>query len=270
MMVAAQYLRDYIDDGFVLIPNVFLEEEVRQIKDRLLTLADLESAACVMEKDGRSIRSIYGVHASDALFRRISMDRRVLALAQQIVGGPVYVHQSKVNFKTKYHGDAWVWHQDFIFWLKEDRILHPNLTTVALFLDDVTEANGPIGFLPGSHQIGVVDVEGSKALPRGYEERPQWISNLTAELKYGIPEHLAQGAVAKYGVRTPLGKKGSLIFFHPNVIHGSAANVSQLDRTILLLTYNQVNNPPQVLQRPWFLCGRDHRALPEDDSPIVT
>lgn len=50
-------------------------------------LADLESAACVMEKDGRSIRSIYGVHASDALFRRISMDRRVLALAQQIVGG---------------------------------------------------------------------------------------------------------------------------------------------------------------------------------------
>lgn len=92
-----------------------------------------------------------------------------------------------------------MWHQDFIFWLKEDKILHPDLTTVALFLDDVTEANGPIGFLPGSHQIGVVDVEGAKAPPQGYEERPQWISNLTAELKYGIPEHLAQGAVPPIG-----------------------------------------------------------------------
>src|SRR5947199_8251024 len=104
----------------------------------------------------------------------------------QILGGKVYIYQFKINAKAAFGGDVWEWHQDYIFWQKEDGLPTANVVNAVIFLDEVHEFNGPLIFIPGSHKEGVIDVAPQEALPEGYEKNPAWISNLTARLKYSL------------------------------------------------------------------------------------
>ena len=40
---------------------------------------------------------------------------------------------------------------------RDDEMLEPRAMNIAVFLDDVTAANGPLLFIPGSHKTGVID-----------------------------------------------------------------------------------------------------------------
>ena len=93
------------------------------------------------------MRSVYGSHETNALFRRLCHDSRLVEPAMQLLDGPVYLHQLKVNAKLGMVGDVWEWHQDFIFWLREDGMPRPLALTAAVFMDDVNEFNGPLLFI---------------------------------------------------------------------------------------------------------------------------
>ena len=75
----------------------------------------------------------------------------------QLVDGPVYMHQYKVNAKAAFDGDVWQWHQDYGTWARDDGMPAPRAMNIAVFVDDVTAANGPLLFIPGSHKSGVLD-----------------------------------------------------------------------------------------------------------------
>ena len=76
--------------------------------------------------------------------------------AQRILQDEVYVHQFKVNAKLAFRGEVWEWHQDYIFWRNEDGMPTDNVVTLALFLDEVNEFNGPLLFVPGSHKLDIL------------------------------------------------------------------------------------------------------------------
>jgi len=200
----------------------------------------------------------------------LTRDSRTLGLAQTILGGDLYVHQSKVNAKLGLDGDLWAWHQDYSFWLLEDGIKSPNLTTVAIFLDDVTEFNGPIFFIPGSHKLPVVTCTMSE-VPDAYEGSAPWIINLTADIKYSVRKDSLATLVNTHGIVAPKGPRGSALFFHSNIVHGSTSNMSPFDRLLALVTYNCVDNLPSAVSnsRPDFLCSRDYTPLKVLDGPLV-
>ena len=75
----------------------------------------------------------------------------------QVFGEPVYMHQFKINGKMAFDGDVWQWHQDFGTWFNDDQMPEARAMNVAIFLDEVNEFNGPLMFIPGSHQLGVLD-----------------------------------------------------------------------------------------------------------------
>jgi ectoine hydroxylase len=68
------------------------------------------------------------------------------------------VHQFKINSKAAYRGDVWEWHQDYIFWQREDGMPTARVVNAVVFLDDVNEFNGPLLLIPTSHHLGVIDV----------------------------------------------------------------------------------------------------------------
>jgi ectoine hydroxylase len=107
-------LRAYEENGFLLVPEVFAAGEIAQLKTRLPTIFAEDSPRRIMEKDGSSVRSVYGVHFTDPLFRRLTRDCRILDCAKRIIGGDLYVHQVKINSKVSFKGDIWDWHQDYI------------------------------------------------------------------------------------------------------------------------------------------------------------
>lgn len=259
MKLTAVQQRRFAHDGFLLVDDVIPGAELDVLRRFLPEVLATTDERAVRERDGASVRSVYGVHTSSPPFRLLSAHAKLVEPARQLLGGGVYVYQSKLNVKAAFDGDRWDWHQDYVFWRCEDAMPSPRALTVAVFLDDVTEFNGPMVFIPGSHRTGAVDTEVIAGKPAGYEGRPAWISNLTATLKYSTPRESVARLVREHGIAAPKGRAGSALIFDANVVHASQQNISPFSRMLVMISYNHSDNAPSAheVSRPEFLVSRD-------------
>jgi ectoine hydroxylase len=253
----------YRTDGYLILPACFQAAELAALKDEVAKEFVIDSERRVLEKGGTMVRSVYGCHAENEAFGRLVRDPRLLEPAVQLLGDQAYIYQFKINAKAAFGGDLWEWHQDYAFWLHEDGVPEPNLINIVLFLDEVTEFNGPMLMVAGSHREGVIDCRPLGGQPQGYEQAPSWVSNLTADLKYSVGKEQLARLAGRYRLVSAKGPRGSVLLFHPNLVHGSAVNMSPFDRMIAIATYNRVDNlpRPKAVRRPWFLVGEDATPL---------
>ncbi|HSF40274.1 MAG TPA: phytanoyl-CoA dioxygenase family protein [Thermoanaerobaculia bacterium] len=272
MKLTQEQLASYERDGYLFLPELFSPREVEVLNRQLPELFSEDSERRVVEKGSGVVRSVYGSHSTNEVFRRLTCHPRLAEPAMQILGSQVYVYQFKINAKVAFLGDVWEWHQDYIFWQREDGVPAPELVTLSIFLDEVTEFNGPLLLVPGSHHEGVIEPPRTGGVPQGYEGSPDWIANLTADLKYSVNKDNLSRLVDRGGIVAPKGPAGSALFFHPNLVHGSVPNLSPYDRRIVLVTYNRVDNLPSFRekQRPEFLVSRDFKPIsPLADNALV-
>lgn len=261
MYLSDEQVRSYREDGYLFLPGCFSAEEVEEMKAELPGIFSQDTPARVLEKGTGQVRSVYGSHASNELFGQLVRDPRLLEPARDILEGDVYVHQFKVNAKLAFVGEVWEWHQDYIFWQKEDGMPTSRVINVTLFLDEVTEFNGPLLFIPGSHRAGVMDPGARKGGVAG--DAPSWAADVAADLSYTLTKEMIAERVEERGIVAPKGPAGSVLLFDANVAHGSGPNMSPVDRKLLLVTYNSVHNLPQPREtpRPEFLCARDYTPV---------
>jgi ectoine hydroxylase len=267
MRLSESQIDDYNDKGLLLLPNCFNADEVQALRAQLPAIFAEPGPHRILEKDGRAVRSVYGSHRTNGVFRRFARDARLVEPAKQILDGDVYIYQFKINVKAAFGGDVWQWHQDYIFWRNEDGMPEDRVTNAAVFLDDVTEFNAPMFMIPGSHKEGVIEarpremavaVGGSRQV-----QTPAWVSNLTADLKYSIDKETVARLMGGCGTVAPKGPAGSMLLFHSNVVHSSPNNLSPFDRTIAFVTFNSVDNLPASVAnpRPQFLAARDNSPV---------
>src|SRR5206468_5035247 len=121
--------------------------------------------------------------------------------------------------------------------------------------DEVTEFNGPLFIVPGSHRSGVIDVPDASASQRSNG----WQASFSADLKYSIDQQTLAGLVSRSGIVAPKGPRGTVLLTHCHVVHGSPPNMSPYDRTLAIVTYNSVENAllPVEKPRPDFLVCRN-------------
>jgi ectoine hydroxylase len=118
---------------------------------------------------------------------------------------------------------------------------------IALFLDEVTEFNGPLYLIPRSHKQGVIDA-GHDTLTTSY---PLWT------LDKETVGHLAEVG----GIVAPKGKPGAVLLFHSNMVHASAPNISPWGRVIVYLSLCHVDNHIRQFKRPEWIAHRDFTAI---------
>jgi len=281
MQLTFEQLEFYTSNGFVLLPGCFSDAEVLALKAQLPALFAEDTPSRVVENTG-GVRSVYGSHTTNEVLRRLSRHPKIVNPAMQILDDQVYVYQFKINAKAAFSGDIWEWHQDYVFWLKEDNLPSARVINAVIFLDEVNEFNGPLFLIPGSQKEGMVDVAAHDAPGSSSAEgeqnsadpnRPSWLSNLTADLKYSLSRNVVAGLVSKYGIVAPKGAPGTVLFFDCNLVHGSTNNISPFDRNIILVTYNSITNVPVLTEksRPDFLVSRDTRPIISrlDDAALV-
>lgn len=268
MLLTQEQQKAYEEQGYLLLPNCFAQAEVDIIKGQLPEVFGRDGEARVTEKDGQMLRSVYGSHTENDVFRRLSMHPRIVNPSRQLLDSDVYVYQFKINAKAAFGGDLWDWHQDYIFWNQEDGMPTPRVTNCVLFLDEVTEFNGPLFLIPGSHKEGILTSAKPSELQGGrreqvYADSPAWITSLTANLKYSLDRERVGQLVSRYGMVAPKGPAGSVLLFDSNIVHGSPNNISPFDRVVVIITFNSVENVPRKTEsmRPSFLVGRDHTPV---------
>jgi L-proline 4-hydroxylase len=260
---SARALDLYQRDGFLFLDSLFASDEVETLRGAIASTLEGRSERTVLEVDPAMVRSVYGIHEHEPRFAALARHPRLIAAARQLLDGEVYVYQSKLNCKAVFGGDLWPWHQDFVFWQKEDGMPAPRALTAAVFLDDVTETNGPIALIPGSHTEGVLVHDTYGGPQPGYGSAPAWIANLTAKLKYTIEKDTFVRLATTNGIVTASGGAGSVLLFDCNTAHASSVNLSPYPRTLALFTYNRVDNAPAAerIHRPSFLVSRNTEPI---------
>jgi ectoine hydroxylase-related dioxygenase (phytanoyl-CoA dioxygenase family) len=266
MQLSVRQVDEFSETGYLLLENLFTSTEIDCVNAAVADDCCEESPARIMEKDGHHVRTIFGSHARKPILHELSRHPRVLEPARQLIGDDVYIHQFKVNTKSAFAGDLWQWHQDYIYWLREDGMLKADAVTAAVFLDDVTEFNGPLLIVPRSQHLGVIETEARQTAPG-------WHATVIADLKYALGPECMRDVVRREGIVAPKGRRGSVLFFHCNVVHGSTPNMSPIDRRVAFISYNSVHNPlaEQPEPRPWFMASRNHAPLlAGDDQSLET
>ncbi|HET7866041.1 MAG TPA: phytanoyl-CoA dioxygenase family protein [Burkholderiaceae bacterium] len=246
----------YREDGFTVVAELFTRQEVAWIARACVAAGAATSPKAIREPNG-DLRSRFFERGDCPIIDAVVRQRRLVGRAQALLGSRVYAYQVKVNSKRALQGEAWPWHQDYIFWREKDGLPKPRVLTAGLFLDDATEFNGPIYFVPGSHRQGVLPPM-SRDIPAD-----DYANDLSKDLNYQLTHEVVASLVTRSGMSSVTGKSGSVVFFDGNVAHCSPNNLSPFDRRILFVTYCSVENVPrpESRQRPNFLCNRDTSPL---------
>ena len=261
-------LKSYQKNGFVFLKEFFspadvavmLEEAQRMAADP--QIRGREEA--IAEPGSDEVRSVFDAHRLNPLFERVSRDARLVAIAQQILGSQVYMHQSRINLKPGYVGKDFYWHSDFETWHIEDGMPRMRALSCTILLTDNNEFNGPLLLVPGSHMHYISCIG----------ETPE--NHYKASLKkqeVGVPDSMSLSfLVERRGIRAMKGAAGSVILFDCNTMHGSNSNISPYPRSNLFMVYNSVENrlnPPRygLSPRPDFIAAREHT---EALAPVET
>ncbi|MEM7250364.1 MAG: phytanoyl-CoA dioxygenase family protein [Pseudomonadota bacterium] len=252
MELISPQLAEFHEQGYLFLPDCFSPAEVARLRRDADTVYAMEREEVWRETSGAP-RTAFAAHTYNEGFRRLGAHPRLVHPVRQILDGEVYMHQFKVNAKAAFDGDVWQWHQDFGTWHRDDAMPEPRAMNIAIFLDEVTAANGPLMFIPKSHRAGVL-AAGHDLETTSY---PLWTLS-----KDKVRELADDG-----GIVAPTGAPGSVIMFHSNLVHASPPNISPYDRTIVYLSLCEVTNHIRQFKRAAWIAHRDFTPivpLPDD------
>ena len=255
-------LEAFAERGFLFFERLFPAEEIRVVQSELERLRRLESLReeprTVLEPGSGEVRSIFEVHRNHDLFSDLVREPRIAGIARQILGGEVYVHQSRINYKPGFRGKEFYWHSDFETWHVEDGMPRMRAISCSINLTDNDPCNGPVMVIPGSHLRYLTCVGETPAEHYKQSLRKQ---------EYGVPDDASlTSLVEEGGIEAPTGSAGSVLFFDCNMMHGSSSNITPWPRSNVFFVYNSVEN---VLvapfggrePRPEFIASRDFTPL---------
>ena len=253
MRLSAEERERFGREGYLFFPSLFSEAEMRELRDEVPRIFAQHRPENVREKDREAVRTNFAAHLYSRPFARQARHPRMVEPIMQIFGEAVYMHQFKINGKMAFDGDVWQWHQDYGTWQRDDDMPEPRAMNVAIFLDEVNEFNGPLMFIPGSHELGVIDAAHDVATT----SYPLWT----------IDKDTIAKLVARGGLVAPKGPAGSMILFHSCLVHASACNLSPWNRVSVYLSLCAVSNHIRRFQRPEYIAHRDFaplECLPDD------
>jgi len=135
--------------------------------------------------------------------------------AAQLLGGPVRFWHDQLFCKPARDGGVVAWHQDYSYWTRTVPMAH---LTCWIGLDDSTQANGCLQYIPGSHRwnlLPITGLAGDMNAIRQVLTDDQW-------------QRLNQPVAIEL-------QKGEAAFHHPLLIHGSFGNRSDRPRRAVVL-----------------------------------
>lgn len=153
-------------------------------------------------------------------YLRATVESRVAECVADLIGPDVKLHHTKINSKLPGGHTEVKWHQDFAF------TPHSNddLVTALLMVDEVTEENGPLQVLPGSHRGPI----------HGLWHGGRFTGAVADEV----------AARCEAGARTCIGPAGSVCLMHTRLLHGSQANRTDRPRTLHISVYSAEDAVP--------------------------
>ncbi len=251
MQLTDDQLTQFDTEGYLFLPNCFSAAEAALMNEAAKEVHGMDREEVWRESSGAP-RTAFSAHTYHEVFRRLGRHPRLLEPVQQLLDGPVYMHQFKVNAKAAFDGEIWQWHQDYGTWHRDDGMPEPRAMNIALFLEEVSAANGPLLLIPQSHKQGVIEA-GHDLETTSY---PLWTLD-----REKVSELAERG-----GCVAPTGPAGCMLIFSSLLVHASPPNISPFGRNIVYLSLCHVDNHIRKFERAEWIAHRDFKpieALPD-------
>lgn len=145
-------------------------------------------------------------------YRRVLFEGPVVEAVAELIGPDVRFHHCKLNNKLPGMATRVDWHQDHAF----DPHSNDSIVVTLTLLDDMSEANGCLRIVPGSH-------------------RQRYSHYQEGRFVGATPAVLDEDFMAR---SLPIeGRAGDVCFMHTWAVHGSPANTSEAPRRLLICDY---------------------------------
>lgn len=220
-MLTQDQIDFYNENGFLAVENVLTDDELEAL--RQVTDDYVEQSRSVTESDdvfdlepGHSpespkLRRIKGPAAQHELYASTMRHEGALNILAQLIGPNIRAIGHKLNMKSGAFGSPVEWHQDWAFFPHTNN----NVLAIGICLDDMTEANGCLMVMPGSHKGRILNHHQDGYFVGAVTE-PDFDDSAAAKLE--IPA-------------------GGMSIHHGRALHGSLPNTSAQSRRLLLYTY---------------------------------
>lgn len=246
MRLTTEQVATFELEGYLVIPELFTEEEVAVLRAELPRIFTLDRPEVPRSASGVPLLA-HRLERYSEPFALLLRHPRIVEPAMQLLDGPVYSHQYKVVTKPPFGKLDLPWHQDYGTWHEIDKMPEPRAMNFALFLNDVNEFNGPITLIPRSHRDGMLDapvepLDGSSPFAK-------------------LTDETVTRLVDAHGMVAPKGPAGTGLFFHGCTAHASAPNISPWPRDNVYSSLNHVDNGIRNRGRPEFYANHEITAL---------
>ena len=167
-----------------------------------------------------TLRRINNPSDISEIYFQVMSDSKMVDMVVDLIGTNIKFHHCKINLKCPGANTTVHYHQDFAF------TPHSNddVVTALLLLDDVTEQNGCLMVVPGSHKGPMYSLyDGNQFVGRVNDTTEQSLIN----------EQLPV-----------VGSAGDVCLMHTRLAHGSAPNGSKNSRGLYICVYTAADAIP--------------------------
>ena len=217
--LSEEQIRHFQENGFVKGVRLLDDAQIEALRDELSEMVD-------PKHDGHELFYEYHSNESDnpdsilfhalgawrvrPTFHDILWNPAFLLPAYQLLGKRFRLFHDQLFSKPAKHGGVVAWHQDYSYWTWTQPMAH---LTCWIGLDDATEENGCMHYIPGSHRWGLLKKTG-----------------LAGDMD-SVREVLTPGQIEDFERKCPVVlKQGEASFHHPLMMHGSYENKSNRPR----------------------------------------
>ncbi|SMF47880.1 Phytanoyl-CoA dioxygenase (PhyH) [Tistlia consotensis] len=235
-MLDEEQVRQFREEGYLIVPGCASTWEVVALNSELDGWIDesrQHSENWGVTADGKHVFDLEPGHSAERpklrrvtnpadfsdLYRSVLFDGRVVDVAAGLLGPDVKFHHCKINIKMPSMETYVGWHQDHPF----EPHTNDSVVVALVMLDDMTEQNGALQVVPGSHRTHYSHYKDERFA--GEIDRALW------------PEFEA-GSVKLTG------KAGDVVFIDSWMVHGSPANRSDTPRRLLICDYTAADAFP--------------------------
>lgn len=216
--------RDFDQNGYVIIRNLFNTDEVKKIEKTIIDGGMINYGYKVPDQDGRSPLIGLWKHPGNDVTGMMARCEKVVTTAEKLLGvEELYHYHCKFLIKEPKIGGKFEWHQDYGYWY--NYCLRPDMMAVFIAIDECTQENGGLVVLRGTHKCGRID-HGKTGGQQGAD-----IERVELMKKY-------------YDLVNIDLHPGDAIFFHCNLLHCSGPNNSDKRRLGINVSFNEKSNGP--------------------------
>ena len=216
----------YDKDGYLILKEFCSKEEINNLLDYASKDSSIsDNVLDLNDESGKKTKLSLWFTPGDNIFGYLARSEKVVNSISQLLesDSPVCHFHSKLLQKKPRVGGAWEWHQDYGYWYKNQFMFPNQLISIMVALSTANKENGCIQFIKGSHKLG--------RLNHGFKGE-----------QVGADMEMVDNALKTMEIVYSELNAGDALIFHSNILHRSAANLSENPRWSIISCYCSQSN----------------------------